>query len=163
MSKIYINNDYFYLDNKKIKCPYIKNGTITNKDDFILFYKKNVKNHHIIRKNLDVYLNQDILEKDIYYYKLIFEELDYFNISIKDTKEILEDNTLINNDTYYILLHNNIYYCINTFILETYLKKLKVKKLKIIGCELLHNNYCKYYYYQEGDNYVMKKILANLL
>ena len=157
--KAYINNNYIQIKNKditKIISESIISGKIINKELFIKDYKKYIKDKNILSTEINIYLNKVIDDQDIIYYKYIFEELGFTNINILSTSNILDDNTLIYNDIY-IIYHNNTYYYIYPFLLNDFLKTKNINKLKIISNHnIKENDFCKFYYYRNIDDYFLK-------
>ena len=156
----YINDNYIQIKTKEVLLYYfnsINNSNITNKEEFIKEYKEKIKNRNLINTNIDILLNKDIKEKDIYYYKDIFEDLNYNIINILSTRPYLNNDTLIINKDIYILFHNEKYYYIYPFLLESFIKIKDIKKIKIISNNKLNNNNdCKYYYYANPNNYFIR-------
>ncbi len=162
MNKIicYINNNY--IDIKKnnnyfhIILDSINNDDIINSKNFI----KNIKNYNlfsdIIINYISIYLNHEIKEKDIIYYKTIFDELNCSNIKIYSTKNKLTSPTLINNNEYYILYYKDKYIKLLPKYLPYFLKINNIKILKIISkTKLKNNSNTKYYYFNNPDNYFL--------
>ena len=163
MNKIicYINNNY--IDIKKnnninhIELDSIKNDDIINYNKFIKDIKKYNIFSNIIAYQVDIYLNHKILEKDIYYYKLIFEDLNCYKVNIYDTSKLLISPTLIDNNEYYILFYKNNYIKLLPKYLSHFLEINKIKELKIISNNtLINNSKTKCYYYNNINNYFLK-------
>ena len=159
--KCYINSNYIdILKNNKlyhIEDNLVDNGDIINSNNFINTIKKYKLFSNIFNYNIDIYLNHRILEKDIIYYKKIFEELNCSKINIYDTSSKLTSPTLITSNNYYIIYYNDNYYNIYPCLLESFLLNNNIDNLKIISNNKLDNNdRCKYYYYSNSDNYFFR-------
>ena len=162
MNKIiaYINDNYIELkkDNKyyKIITDSISSGNIINHKLFQEELSKTKLFNTLLTNNITLYLNQEITEKEEFYYKIIFEDLNCTKTILKTTKHKLENNTLIENKPYLIIYNENKYNYINENLLLPYLKLYKIKKLKILSShKIKENNYCKYYYYNDIDYYFL--------
>ena len=157
---LYINDNYFQIKTKEIKLiesSSIQDGEIINREQFIKDYKNNIKDKKIISNGIKILLNKEIKEKDLLYYSSIFEELNYSKILIESTNKYLENDILIPNQNIYIIYHNNCYYYLYPFLLEAFIKNENIIKLKILSnIKLKNNNYCKYYYYANNENYFIK-------
>ena len=153
----YINDNYLDLKaNKKYHyiTTSIKDGLVNNRELFIKDFKNNIKIKNILATSIKILLNKEISESDILYYTSIFEELNYLKIELSSTKNILENNTLIINNNNYILYNNGNYYYFEKNMLDSYLNKLNINKLKIISKEKLNSNdNCKYYYYNNVEDF----------
>ena len=153
----YINNNYIDIKANKIYhfiSSSIKNGLITNREEFITDFKNTIKSKNILATSIRVLLNKEITESDILYYNSIFEELNYIKTEVLSTSNYLENNTIIINGNDYILFHNNKFNYFNKNMLEPYLTNLNINKLKILSTEKLkENKNCKYYYYNNIDNF----------
>ena len=152
----YINSNY--IDIKKdneiihIVSNSINEGDIINKELFINDIKNKKIFSNIITNKVDIYINHIIKEKDIIYYKLIFEDLNSNNINIYDTSNKLISPTLIECNNIYILYYKNKYYKIIPELLNEYLKIFKVNELRIISNNKIpSNNKVKYYYYNSNN------------
>ena len=162
MNKIicYINNNYIDIKkNNKIHhiiLDSIKNDDIINSKSFINEIKKYNIFTSIINNNIDIYFNHKILEKDIYYYKSIFDELNCLNINIHDTSNKLISPTLINNNKYFIIYFKNNYIKLLNKYLPYFLEMNNIKELKIISTSKI-DEYptTKYYYYNNSNNYFL--------
>ena len=155
--KCYINDNKIIIKIDKVYefiSNSINNGTIINKNLFINDYKENINNKSIFTNKIDILLNKDINEQDILYYNNIFEELNYSKVRLLSTKDYLDNNVLIPNNDIYIIYTNNTYYYIYPFLLNEFLLKRNITKLKIISSKKLKtNNNCKYYYYENSNHY----------
>ena len=163
MNKIicYINSNYIDIkkDNniKHIITKSISDGDIINKELFINDIKNKKIFSNILTNKVDIYLNHSIEEKEIYYYKNVFEELNCNEINILDTSKKLISPTLINSSSIYILYYKNNYYKIIPELLNQYLKLNKITNLKVISDNKLPlNNKVKYYYYNNSNNYFIE-------
>ena len=154
MSKIfcYINSNY--IDIKKdgiiqhIILKSIKCGDILSSRDFIDEIKSKKIFSSIVTNSVELLLNHDITEKDKIYYKNIFEDLNCNNIIIKDTREKLNADVLINNYPLYIIYYNNKYYRVIPELLDSYYNYLNISNINIISSSKLENNKkVEYYYY----------------
>ena len=156
----YINDNYLDLKaNKKYHyiTTSIKDGLVNNRELFIKDFKNNIKIKNILATSIKILLNKEISESDILYYTSIFEELNYLKIELSSTKNILENNSLIINNNNYILYNNGNYYYFEKNMLDSYLNKLNINKLKIISNERLSaNDNCKYYYYNNVEDFFIK-------
>ena len=158
--KCYINSNYIdILKNNKllhIETNSINDGEIINSALFLSDIRKHKIFSNIFTYNIDIYLNHKIQEKDIFYYKNIFDELNCTKVSIYDTSKKLTSPTLINSNNYYIIYYKNNYYNILPELLDYFLKVYNIKSLKVISnTKLKNNNICKYYYYNNYDNYFL--------
>ena len=138
MNKIicYFNSNYVDIKKNNIIKRVISNsideGDIINKEIFINDLKTMKIFSNLLTTNVDIYLNHTILEKDIIYYKSIFEDLNCNQINIYDTSKIIISPTLINSNNIYILFYKNKYYKITPELLNDYLKLYKINELKDI-------------------------------
>ena len=162
-----MNNHYAYINDNcfqiKIKDIYlfesksINNGRIINKELFIKDYKKNINNKNILSTTIDILLNKEINEQDIYYYNNIFEELNYSKVNILSTSKYLDNNVMIINKDVYIIYNNKKYYYIYPFLFEDFLRIKKINILKIISDKYIKEvDKCKFYYYTNSNNYFIK-------
>ena len=160
MNKIicYLNSNY--IDIKKNNKIYhiisdsIINGDIKNSKLFIKDIKNKKILSNIFTNNIEIYLNKNIEEKDLLYYKNIFEDLNCNKIDICSTSNKLKNDTLIECYPIYILYHNDNYIFLDNYILEYYLSINDINKLKIISLNKLKDNKnCKYYYYNNPTSY----------
>lgn len=154
----YFNSNYIYINKNgnviQIKSKYINNGDVINKDKFVTNIKKLKVFSNILANKVTIYLNHLISEKDIVYYKLVFEDLNCNNIIINDTSKKLISPTLINCSNNYILYFNNNYYNIIPDLLSSYLSHFKISVLNIISNNRLQENKnVKYYYYNYLNEY----------
>jgi len=159
--KCYINDNYIdvFKNNKIIHLCLnsIDTGNIIDYKTFIKEIKKDKIFSSILTYSLELYLNKKVLEEDIIYYKIIFEELNCKNIVVESTDKYLENNTLIVNNKYYILYTNKVFYYIEYPLLKFYTNYFNIKKLKIISnIKLKEIDNVKFYYFNYPDNYFIK-------
>ena len=159
--KIYINDNYInLLKNNKVYhliLRSINSSNITNSSLFI----KEIKKYNILPKlltySLELLLNKVIEEKDIIYYKAIFDELNCNKLNIYSTSKYLDNNTLIVNSDNYILYTNNKYNYIEKDLLTSYINYYDISKLKVISYNKIKPiNKVKIYYYNDIDTYFFK-------
>ena len=156
----YINNNYIDIkSNNKINhivLNSINNNDIINSKKFINDIKKYHIFSNIINNEIDLYLNHIIYEMDIFYYNLIFEELNCTKINIYNTSKMLTSPTLIDNIDHYIVYYNDNYYNILPNYLPYFIDINKIKILKIISNKKIdNNNNIKYYYFNNYNNYFL--------
>lgn len=163
MNKIicYINDNYIDIKKNKKICHYItssiKNGDIINSKLFIKEFKNKNIFSNILTSEITLYFNHIILEKDLYYYKSIFDELNCTKINIYDTSKKLTSPTLIANNNNYIIYYNNDFYNIIPNFLESFLSINNIKVLKIISNKkILNLSNVKYYYYNNFQSYFLR-------
>ena len=162
MNKIifYFNSNYVDIKrNNKLShiiSNSIKEGDIVNKELFIKDIKDKKIFSSILSSNVDIYLNHIIEEKDILYYKNIFEELNCNQINIQDTSKKLTSPTIINSDNIFILYYKNNFYKIIPELLDAYLNLFDIKDLKVISnTRLLDISGVRIYYYNYNNEYFL--------
>jgi len=153
MNKIicYINDNY--IDIKKDNHIYhilsnsIIDGNIVDSKKFINDIKKNRLFNNILSQSIDIYLNKNIYEETCVYFNFIFQELNCNKINIYNTKSKIDNNTLIDNGSKYILYKDD-YYIFDKEMLLIYINYFKINNLKVItNKKLIPYNKCKYLYY----------------
>ncbi|MBR1417120.1 MAG: hypothetical protein IJ572_04810 [Bacilli bacterium] len=159
--KCYINSNYIdILKNNKIihiVTDSIKNGDIIHSNMFIEDMKKNKLFSNILTFDVIIYLNHLIEERDLLYYKNIFEDLNAHRIIVKDTSSILVSPTMINCYPIYIVYFNNKYYKIDYKLLDSFLSTFNINRLKVISeTKLSKNANCKYYYYNNYNTFFLR-------
>jgi hypothetical protein len=156
----YLNDNYMQVkinnNVKEFTSKGILNGQIINKDIFINDFTKKIKILNFWSTVITLYLNKDITEEDNYYYKMIFEELNYIKLNLCSTKYKLSNNSLIINGDKYILYNNSKYIYIDQDYLKDYIDNLKIKSIRIIGSKIInlpHN--IKSYYFDDFSHYFL--------
>ena len=162
MNKIYcyLNDNYIQIKKNKeitkITTDSIKNGDIIDSINFIKDIKKEKLFNTILTNKITIYLNHEISEKDIMYYKNIFEDLNCTKINILSTTNKLDTPTLIKCGKNYIIYLNNNYTLLEENYLKNYLEINKIKEIKVISdINLKENKKCKYYYYNNSENFFL--------
>lgn len=164
MNKIicYINSNYIQIQKNNnittINSNSIVNGEVIDSKIFKKEMKSTKLFNSLFCNEVEIMLNKEIKEKDKLYYELIFEDLNCNNITITSTKDKLDNKTLIFCSPIYILYFKSRFIKLEEELLEYYLKIHKINKLKIISSEKLKDNKnCKYFYYNNSDNYFFQK------
>ena len=162
MNKIifYFNSNYVDIkrNNKlsHILSNSIKEGDIVNKELFIKDIKDKKIFSSILSSNVDIYLNHIIEEKDILYYKNIFEELNCNQINIQDTSKKLTSPTIINSDNLFILYYKNNFYKVLPELLVAYLNLFNISDLKVISnTRQIEIKGVRIYYYNYSNEYFL--------
>lgn len=112
---IYINDNEIQIIKDKIitfTSPSINNSNIIEETIFIKDFKKFLKDHKLISSiiyyPINIYLNYQVLPKDIVYYNYLFDKL---NLTLN---KVLCINDLLDKDKKYLLYNNNSLYYIDS-------------------------------------------------
>ena len=112
---IYINDNEIQIIKDKIitfTSPSINNSNIIEETIFLKDFKKFLKDHKLISSiiyyPINIYLNNQVLPKDIVYYNYLFDKL---NLTLN---KVLSINDLLDKDKKYLLYNNNSLYYIDS-------------------------------------------------
>ena len=164
MNKIilYFVDNYVYIyKNKeiiKVESESIDNGEIIDSKCFITKLKKEKILNTFLNKKIIIILNTKITEKEILYYKNIFEDLLFVNIDIISSSYLIENNTLIEYLNTYVLYTNNTFYNIDKSLLNNYIEAYNIKSIKVLSNnQNIKNINCKVYYYKNINTFIINK------
>ncbi len=160
-------------------------GRIINKDKFIKKFAKVIKeyklNNNIFNNNINVIINKNITKEDKEIIKDTLELLNYKKIKfLSEIDYLLVDKKklyIIYNYTYFYLYYIDYYgnlkilmydYNINKDLILHIIKLLNKDKIIIYGknylelLAILKGTKLDYYFYEEGENYILYRIIYNL-
>ena len=160
-------------------------GRIINKDKFIKKLAKVIKEYklknNIFNNNINVIINKNITKEDKEIIKDTLELLNYKKIKfLSEIDYLLVDKKklyIIYNYTYFYLYYIDYYgnlkilmydYNINKDLILHIIKLLNKDKIIIYGknylelLAILKGTKLDYYFYEEGENYILYRIIYNL-
>ena len=157
----YFNSNYIDIKKgstiKRIISKSIYNGDIIDKELFISDLKNKKIFSNLLSNTVTIYLNHIIEEKDVIYYKFVFEDLNCNKIIIKDTSKYISSPTIIETFDKYILFYKSKYYEIIPELLSKYLELFDIKELKIISKNNIPKcDRTKYFYYNYRNGFFLE-------